>query len=250
MSLKLGTVSVAGAIALAVSGAAVANTSLDGTTTGDLFLNIVNTSNNTSFLFDTGISQASFNGASSYSFNLGSDANYTSFIAASGTLDYSVLSATNTGATNQTRDTVDFTGTVVPQSGVVNHADQSQAQTVISQFLTTANAVTSSTTNSVYLNSASNFWGQALVEGSVSGALLNVTLPPYADSTTPGTALAFYTENQNTLTTFAGTWNLNGAVLTYGGGSTTVPLPTPILLLLSGIGFMGVVARRRKADSA
>jgi hypothetical protein len=35
-------------------------------------------------------------------------------------------------------------------------------------------------------------------------------------------------------------------VLTYGSGSA-VPLPTPLLLLLSGLGLMGVVARRSKA---
>jgi len=69
--------------------------------TGDLFLNIVDTNNNTSYFFDTGVSQASFSGTGSYSFNIASDPNYTAFeagIAASDTVDYSVLSATKTTA--------------------------------------------------------------------------------------------------------------------------------------------------------
>src|SRR5882762_4621556 len=92
---------LAGAIALALGGTAFANTSADGVATGDLFLNIVDTNNNTSYFFDTGVSQASFSGTGSYSFNIASDPNYTAFeagIAASDTVDYSVLSATKTTA--------------------------------------------------------------------------------------------------------------------------------------------------------
>jgi hypothetical protein len=245
MSLNARTTVLAGAAAaIAMSGAAMANTNLDGTTTGDLFLNIVNTSNNTSFLFDTGISEASFNGGAYYSFNLASDPNYTAFAGASGTLDYSVLSSTNTGATNPTRDTVFLTSTITPPAGDVTHAAQSAAQTTISAFLGLANTATSSTSNSALL-STSLYWGSSLTEGEVSSQLLGVGLAPYADSTAPGTALAFYGENAGTLTTFASDWNLNGAVLTYGT-ATAVPLPTPLLLLLSGLGFMGTVARRKK----
>ena len=262
MSLNARTKLLAGAAAIAMSGAALANTNLDGTSVGDLFLNIVNTTNNTSFLFDTGVSQASFNGAGPYSYNLAADPNYVSFVAAGGTLDYSVISATNIGTTNQTKDTIYFTSTIAPPAADLGHSSQAPAQTSISSFLSLANTVTSSTANSALLGfnaaSATNFyWGAPLTEGSVSGQLLGIGLAPYADSTTPGSALAFYSENGNNMTTFAGTWDLNGALLTYTAGSTgtgtppppppAVPLPTPVLLLLSGLACMGVVARRKKA---
>src|ERR1700722_8513655 len=97
MSLNLGTKVLAGAIAMAIGGAAMANTNLDATTTGDVFLNIVNTTNDTSFLYDTGISTANFTSSTSFSVNLASDPNYQTFIAASGTLNYSVISSVRKG---------------------------------------------------------------------------------------------------------------------------------------------------------
>ena len=247
MSLSMKTKLLLGAAAIAMSGAALANTTLDGTTTGDLFLNIVNTSNDTSFLFDTGISQAAFNGGGYYSFNLSSDANYVSFASAGGTLDYSVISATNTGSTNQLKDNVFLTSTVTPPN--VDHADESQAQTAIDQFLGLANTVASGTKNSALLGpnvttGTNLYWGSAGAEGTVSGSILNVGLPPYVDSAAPGTELAFYGTNGGNLTTFASDWDLNGGVLTYG--TAPVPLPTPVLLLLSGLACMSVVARRKK----
>jgi hypothetical protein len=250
MSLNAKTKVLAAAAAIAMSGAALANTTLDGTTTGDLFLNIVNTTNDTSFLFDTGISQASFNGGGYYSFNFASDPNYTSFASASGTLDYSVISATNTGPTNPLKDTVFLTSIIAPPAGDVTHSSEGQVQSLVNQFLGLANTVASSTTNSAVLgqNAATGtnlYWGAGLVEGAVSGQLLGVGLPPYSDSAAPGTELAFYGTNGNTLTTFASDWSLNGGVLTYG--TPIVPLPTPVLLLLSGLGLMSVVARRKKA---
>lgn len=251
MSLNAKTKLFAGIAAIAMSGAALASTTLDGTTTGDLFLNIVNTTNDTSFLFDTGISQASFNGGGFYSFNLASDPNYTSFVSVSGNLDYSVVSATNNGTgANANRDQVFVTSTVTPPTLDVAHANQSAAQTVINQFLGLANTVTSGTNNSAVLGPNAGtgtnlYWGDSGVEGVVSAQLLGVLATPYADSATLGTELAFYGERNGTLTTFASDWDLNNGVLTYG--TAPVPLPTPVLLLLSGLACMSVVARRKKS---
>jgi hypothetical protein len=36
-------------------------------------------------------------------------------------------------------------------------------------------------------------------------------------------------------------------VLTYGSGSP-VPLPTPLLLMLSGLGLLGLVGRRKQSS--
>jgi hypothetical protein len=256
MSFKFGLTALAGAVALALGGTAMANTTLDGVTKGDLFLNIVDTSNNTSFLYDTGISQASFTG-SSFSVALASDPNYQAFIAGKGAsdiLDYSVISGTRT-TTTPAVGTVDFTANTLPSA--VEGNGISSAQTIVSLFTTQANAASSTTTNSVLLGSTNN-WGLGSNEGVV-GNQLGITA--LGDNGAIGTALAFYSETTNALrsttvpavlTTFAGTWDLTSAgVLSFAGTSTPppppVPLPTPVLLLLSGLGLMGVVARRGKS---
>jgi hypothetical protein len=247
---------LAGAVAvLAIGNTAIANTTLNGTTTGDVFVNIVDTSNNTSFLFDTGVAQSAFNGGSTYSFNFASDPNYTAFLAAQGTsdnVDYSVFSATGGGGS----ETVFFTSSIaVPTRTATNMAT---AQTTIggsSGFLTNANTITSSTTNSVDLSGTFQF-GTALQEGVLSNQLLNSGLPNstggYADDAALGTALAFYEDAATRAggvtvngQAFAGTWDVSGGVATYSAASA-VPLPTPVLLLLSGLGLMGVVTRRSK----
>ena len=93
------------------------------------------------------------------------------------------------------------------------------------------------------------------MEGVISKQLLNNGVASanntYADDAAIGTALAFYQDAASRSViangvAFAGTWDLTSAgTLTYGGVSA-VPLPTPLLLLLSGLGLMGVVARRSK----
>ena len=250
MTSHFGIKILAGAVALAIGGAAMANTNLDGTTTGDLFLNIVDNTNNTSFLFDTGVSQALFNGSGKYSYTLSTDPNYQAFVAAekSGdSIDYSVLSATKPTTASETIDFTSSIGAVTTQSSTA----MAGAASSISSFLIGANSIASTTANSANLSGTFEY-GTALNEGTISKGLLNVATTPYADGAAIGTALGFYNDaaSRSGITAnsvaFAGTWNLSSAgVLSYGGAAA-VPLPTPMLLLLSGLGLMGVVARRNK----
>jgi hypothetical protein len=262
MSAKFVFKALAGAVALAIGGTALANTSTNGTTTGDVFLNIVDTTTNTAFFFDTGISQASFNGASSLTpINVASDPNYVAFKAAVGAtdvLDYSVASGTRTTTAPATA-TVLFTtnNTVNAGAGIA----LAQAQTAIATaFLPNVNLVTSSTTNSAYITGGSAtagagsaaYWANPLTEG-----VFQTQLGIASDNAAIGTALAFYSESNSslrsttalsTVSTFAGTWDLTSAgVLSYTVSS--VPLPMPLVLLVSGLGLMGLMSRRGKSSS-
>jgi hypothetical protein len=252
MSANLGLKILTG-VALALgSTAAMANTSLNGTTTGDVFVNIVDVTNGTSFLFDTGVTQAAFNGGTNYSFNFASDANYTAFIAAEGgsdTIDYSVFSATKPTTSSEV---VYFTSSIpVPSQTSTNIAT---GASTIGNFLTGANSITSSTANSVNLATTFAF-GNTAWEGVISTQLLNGVANAngtYPDDAALGTALAFYDDAASRSgvsisgQAFAGTWDVSGGVATYTSGVAPVPLPTPLLLLLSGLGLMGVVTRRNK----
>jgi hypothetical protein len=255
MSINLKLKVLAGAVALALGGTAMATT-LDNTATGDLFINVVDATNNTSFLFDTGVSQASFNGSSTYNYNFATDANYAAFKAAQGAgdvIDYSVMSATRTTATPNV-GTILFTSNANPSP--IPGSNIAQAQTNIGAFLQTANAVTSTTANSANLGPVQT-WGQVVYEQTVATNLGVVfTAPGSGVDALAGTALNFYNETSSTLrsvtpatlTTYAGRWTYANGVASYSSGAP-VPLPTPLLLLLSGLGLMGVVARRGKGSA-
>jgi hypothetical protein len=227
----------------------------------------VDTTDSSSFLFDTGVSQAAFNGSGTYSLNFTTDANYKAFTAAEGAndvLDYSVISATRTTATPNV-GTIFFTSNAAPPT--VPGFAISQAQVNIGGFINQANLASSSTSNSAYITAASgNSWGSAQYEAAVSGNLnIPFTQAGTGESALVGSPLSFYSESsskltsqlsQATLTTFAGQWNFVQGILTYmvsgsggnpggGGNPPPVPLPTPVLLLLSGLGLMGAVARRK-----
>lgn len=261
MSLNSKLTALAGAVALALGGTAMANTSLTASSpTGDVWINVVDATNNTSFLYDTGVSLASFNPNSTYTYNFTTDANYQAFVAgqtAGGgdVIDYSVLAGTKTTATPNV-GTMLFTSVSGP--GPVVGTSMSNAITNSNSFLSQANAVFSSTTNSVLLG-ATNTWGQVAYEQSVSSNLGVIWGSPGTGvGVLAGTAANFYEEVSNalrsgntyaTLTTLAGTWNFSTASGT-AVYSAAVPLPTPVLLLLSGLGLMGVVARRGKGETA
>jgi hypothetical protein len=271
MTSKLIIKAVAGAVALAMGSAAFANTTLNtGATTGDLFLNVVDytvtsgVESSSSYLFDTGITLASFNPAVSQNIPLSGDANFAGVLTApscggdpnctAAAVDYSVLGATNVGGTAKSAtNVVDFTSNFVPPTANQLKGNTSAAEGQISSFLSVANGVTNSSTTSTLLTNTKS-WGTATNEGIVSNQLVNQGAPPFGDNAVPGTALDFYSETNGALTTFAGTWNLTtnaqGSFLVWnptGTSTPPVPLPTPILLLLSGLGLMGLIARRGKS---
>ena len=257
MSANLGFKVLTGAIALAIGGTAMAQTTLN-TTTGDVFINVVDTTNSTSFIYDTGVSQAAFSGSANYNGSFSSDPNYAAFKAAEGgsdNLDFSVFSATQGNGA----ETVYFSSSITAPTTQTS-TNMSIGATNINSFLIGANSIPSTTTNSAYLTGAYEF-GTALNEGTISAQLLNSPTANaaggYADDGALGTSLSFYEDaasrtggvTTNALAQ-AGLWTVNAAgTYSYNGGGTvsSVPLPTPIVLLVSGLGLMGVVSRRNKA---
>jgi hypothetical protein len=262
MSMSSGTKILAGVVALSLGSVAVANTSIDASATGDLFLNIVDMTNSTSFIYDTGISQAAFNGGGSYNLSLATDANLKSFLNGADTFDYSVISATKVGVSAATMDFTGGANTSFPTPVTPTAFNVLQAQASTNIFLTFANGVASATANSAILptgTGAQGYWGAALNEGAVSNRLFQAGQLPYADNAALGTPLSFFQAVGSTLTTFAGTWNFSAAtdLLSYsqsssGGGTPPppVPLPSPWLLLRSGLGLLGARGFARRARSA
>jgi hypothetical protein len=194
------------------------------------------------------VTHAAFNGNGSYSFDLTANASLASFLTAAGSdaLSFSVVSSLKVGTTLDEFFTASSAVTNTTRLGL------NSANTAVGGFQTGANGVSDPTANSANL-SASVGWGTPGNEGSFENKLGNIT-----DNAAPGTALAFYQEGAvgqlngtgptDTLTTFASTWNYVAGILTYGPqGGGSVPLPAPLLLLLSGLGLMGVVARRKSA---
>ncbi len=252
-SLKLKAL-VGGALLFA-AGSAFANTALDAGA-GSIFVNLWDQTNGTSFIYDTGLNQSTFNGStSSVNVNLASDPNWTAFVAGitgglTGTSDTITYNVVAVGL-----NTVFTTGGATP-SGVFN-SKLNQADGNGATLVSEANSISSTTTNSAYATPTNG-------SPSAGGGVWGVADPQWGSNlktvanTSLGTALNFYSITfgtgshtasniRATIVTFANTWLLDSAGnLTYNNTVAPIPVPAPLGLLLAGLALMGVIARRRK----
>jgi hypothetical protein len=238
---------LAGVAAVAATGSALANTALlsGNPGPGSIFLEVIDSTNNTSFTFDTGLTMASFTGAA-FSQNLASDANWQTFItgtAAGDTISWLVGGQNSASGPASAMDM-----TTSSLGGLTN--SQLKSVSAANPFISAVNNTTSTTTNSIFAAQSTN---SAAYGGSLSfgTALTNQVALNAMD-----TAVNFYnwvingTLNltQATATQFTGQWELTSAgLLTFSGGVAPVPLPPSLLLLLSGAVLTTMLARRRSA---
>ena len=237
-------------MALACSGGAIAQTSAGPN--GTIFINIVDTTSGTSFLFDTGLLVSSFTGSTSYSVNLAtnsaSSAAYAAFVATEGgsdTIDYSVVgnyAPTSGVPLDLTLSTASTTPTT--SAGTKGVAAAGQIQAFVATNINPAGGST------FFAASSTSQWNSGYEAG------LESDLGSASDNALVGSSIGFYavtaTSNSSrggaTVSTFASSWDLSSAgVLTYGSGSP-VPLPPPLLLMLSGLGLLGLVGRRKQSS--
>jgi hypothetical protein len=263
MKLNLKTKLLVGAVALAGAGSAFANTNIayGGSGDGSLFLNVVDTTAGTSYVLDLSATNATnhvkeFNGSLSQTFDLTTDANWTTFkssmIAATDSVQYNVVGDITLFGQNQfTFTSSSPTGTTAGAVG--SSSNQMLKNNAMDTFINAVNGSTTTSTSSLFVansgpNANSNaYFGTAFQTAS--------GLPSTIDNA--GTAMSFYnlglngtsTLNKAKVTTYAGTWNLtNLSALTYS--VSAVPLPMPLTLLLSGLALMGIIARRGKSQAS
>lgn len=255
MKLNLKTLLLVGAVATAASGSVFANTNIIPGSAGDgsLFLNVVDQTAQTSYTLDLSALNAGdhvleFNGNAGQSFTLTGDANWSSFTSSIGAGDsvvYNVVGGNNLAGQSKT---FWFTST----AAVGNTTNQQLRNNNIDSFINAVNSTAQASTTSLFASAASNAAAYAGTSFQTAAGVPNTF-------TNVGTAANFYSlattsATGNNLTkpvpnVYAGTWNLTDlSTLTYSVSS--VPLPMPLTLLLSGLALMGVIARRGKSQSS
>jgi hypothetical protein len=240
---------LATATALALSGQVLAaNTAADST--GTIFLNITDTNTGSSYIYDTGLSTLSFTGTSGYSISLAADPNFTAFTAsenAGDVIQYAVVGAAGQAGQVPFQYINDSTASAAPGSTTKGKATFTAWQ----QINNFTSGIANPSPGSSFLSSA-----QALSSWTGSGdeANFNANLQ-LTDSALLGSSMSFYqiaTNNPASTTiaaiqsTFLGTWLMTaGGALSYTVAA--VPLPAPVLLLLSSLAMLGLIGRRRSS---
>jgi hypothetical protein len=238
---------LAGVAAVSATGTALADTALlsGNPGPGSIFLEVIDSSNNTSFTFDTGLTMATFTGGA-FSQNLAGDANWQTFINGTTTGDNITWLVGGQNSASQATSSLDMTTSSL--GGMTN----SQLKTVsaANPFISAVNNTSSTTTNSIFAAQSTN---SAAYGGSLS---FGTSLQNMVALNALDTAVNFYnwvlngTLNltQATAKQFTGQWELTSAgLLTFSGGVAPVPLPPSLLLLLSGAVLTTMIARRRSS---
>jgi hypothetical protein len=250
MRMNTGMKILAGVVAATLSAGAMAQTNTGPS--GTLFLEVTDTATGAQFIFDTGQSASSdlANGTSwNLATNTNSSAAWSSFTSAnpgSSNWEYSVLGVVTPTSGSQV---VEFTATTAqPPASSFSGINAGNAATQVGSLLQQVVNPAGGASYQAPGGAATLYWvGNSGYQNTFdSGTGMGVT-----DTASVGSSLGFYQvtiSNPNgsrsgaTSATLSETFDLSGTgVLTYG----TVPLPASLLLLLSGLGLMGVLARRR-----
>lgn len=176
--------------------------------------------------------------------------------ANAGTLQWGIMSVDNSGSIS-TAATVNLLTTVNsssvltgPGAVLLNSAGITGTGTSVKGFLTdnaSANDSVSSTTAGATDNWTTNNGNTATLTSTIGAAAAsNSTLAMYLFSNSASA-------NSNTAATYAayaGTWSLNAATGIVSYAVNAVPVPAAVWLLLSGLGGLGVVGRRRAVAAA
>jgi hypothetical protein len=244
---------VAGALALAVAGQANAAILGNSTTVGgsDLILSAWDSTNNTSYTVDLGVTMASFlaapttAAAASNLGNLGADANFKSFlagVAATDTTNWNIVGMTGatsylfTSATTPTPDSVSGVKTFNSASDLYMTSASLAAGAGTSAYV----VGTSTTSGYAGYQFGSNFGGKST--GFSNSAAIGSTMNFFGETALTRTGTGVVTPYAQTFTlTTAG---LNVAAV------AAVPEPGEWLLMLSGLALIGFIATRRKNEGS
>ncbi|HUL19421.1 MAG TPA: hypothetical protein VLV29_09165 [Steroidobacteraceae bacterium] len=247
--MKRSILALAGFAALGAAGSALADTTLfpgTSTTGSSIFVEVIDSTNNTSFTFDVGSRVGNWTDGS-LSISLASDPNWTTFIGGVGAQDNVIYQVQGIVSVAPSTYTLDMT------SNSLGNLSNSQLKSVgaANTFITAVNGTASATTNSIYAAQSTN---PAAYGGSLSLGTATTNTNPHD---LLGTALNFYqwtlngtlNTNQANVNQFSGQWDLTSAGLLTYSGAAAVPLPPSVVFLLSGGVLIALIARRRTSGA-